>query len=63
MGRKDILKKTVFLRLGQLLVNEMYKANKLKVPIHLAFGHESIAVAADHVVHVQMQDELGPLTY
>ena len=50
MGRKDILKKTVFLRLGQLLVNEMYKANKLKVPIHLAFGHESIAVAVDQVV-------------
>ena len=50
MVRKDILKKTVFLRLGQLLVNEMYKANKLKVPIHLAFGHESIAVAVDQVV-------------
>lgn len=45
-----LLKKAVFLRLGQLLVNEMYKAGKLKVPIHLAFGHESIAVALDLVV-------------
>jgi TPP-dependent pyruvate/acetoin dehydrogenase alpha subunit len=50
MSRKDILRNTIFLRLGQLLVNEMYKANKLKVPIHLAFGHESIAVAVNQVI-------------
>jgi len=50
MDKNLILKKAVFLRLGQLLVNEMYKAGKLKVPIHLAFGHESIAVAVDQVI-------------
>lgn len=33
------------LRHGQLVINERYKAGAFKVPIHLALGHESLAVA------------------
>jgi len=35
------------LRLGQLIVNERYKRGDFKIPIHLALGHEAIAVAVD----------------
>ena len=31
--------------MSQLKINEMYKDKKFKVPIHLALGHEAIAVA------------------
>ncbi|MDE1725709.1 MAG: hypothetical protein KGH89_00400 [Thaumarchaeota archaeon] len=31
-----------------MIVNEEYKAGKFKIPIHLAFGHEAIAVAMNH---------------
>jgi TPP-dependent pyruvate/acetoin dehydrogenase alpha subunit len=33
------------LRLSQMLINERYKAREFRVPIHLALGHEAIAVA------------------
>jgi TPP-dependent pyruvate/acetoin dehydrogenase alpha subunit len=46
----EILKNLVLVRLGQVLVNEYYKAGKFPVPIHLAIGHESIAVAVDYVM-------------
>lgn len=42
----DILK----LRLAQIIVNEEYKAGKFKIPIHLALGHEAIAVAVNSVM-------------
>jgi TPP-dependent pyruvate/acetoin dehydrogenase alpha subunit len=32
-------------RIGQLLVNRRLKAGEIKVPVHLALGHEAIAVA------------------
>ena len=35
------------IRLSQMIVNEKYKKGVFKIPIHLAFGHESIAVAVD----------------
>lgn len=38
------------LRLSQMIVNEEYKASKFKIPIHLAFGHEAIAVAVSHIM-------------
>ena len=38
------------LRLSQLIVNEQYKAGRFKVPIHLAMGHESIAVSVSSVM-------------
>ncbi len=37
------------IRLSQLLVNEECKAGKIRVPIHLALGHEAIAVAVNHI--------------
>jgi pyruvate dehydrogenase E1 component alpha subunit len=43
----NILKKIIWLRLAQVLVNERYKNGDFVVPIHLAMGHESIAVAVD----------------
>ena len=42
----DVLK----LRLAQIIVNEKYKAGKFKIPIHLALGHEAIAVAVNYVM-------------
>lgn len=40
---KDILR----IRLSQMIVNEKYKNGEFKIPIHLALGHEAIAVAVD----------------
>jgi TPP-dependent pyruvate/acetoin dehydrogenase alpha subunit len=33
------------IRISQLLINELYKARRFRVPIHLALGHEAVAVA------------------
>jgi len=38
------------LRLSQILVNEEYKQGKFKIPVHLALGHEAIAVAVHHAM-------------
>lgn len=48
------------LRLSQMLVNERYKANGFKIPIHLAFGHEAIAVAA---IQSKAEDDLLVLSH
>ncbi len=50
---KKIIHDVLWLRLAQMYVNEEYKAGKFKIPIHLAFGHEAIAVAINHF----MQDD------
>lgn len=50
---KKIIHDVLWLRLAQMIVNEEYKAGKFKIPIHLALGHEAIAVAMNHF----MQDE------
>ena len=34
------------LRLSQMLINQRYKVGDFKIPIHLAMGHEALAVAA-----------------
>jgi TPP-dependent pyruvate/acetoin dehydrogenase alpha subunit len=39
-------------RLSQLFINEEYKAGKFKIPVHLAMGHEALAVAVHHVLDV-----------
>jgi len=46
----EILQKLVRVRMAQLIINEMYKQGAFKVPIHLALGHEAIAVALGTVV-------------
>lgn len=49
MKKQDlkIIKKIIWLRLVQFLVNSRYQNGDFLVPIHLALGHESIAVAVD----------------
>ena len=42
----DIIK----VRIAQMMVNELYKEGKFKIPIHLAFGHETIAIAIDRIM-------------
>jgi pyruvate dehydrogenase E1 component alpha subunit len=44
-SRSHIARELIRVRVSQLKINEMYKEKKFKVPIHLALGHESIAVA------------------
>ena len=38
------------LRHSQMLINERYKAREFRLPIHLALGHEAIAVALASVL-------------
>ena len=45
-----IIKKIIWLRLAQVIVNNRYKKGDFDVPVHLAMGHESIAVAIDSVM-------------
>lgn len=45
---QKIIHDILWLRLAQMIVNEEYKAGKFKIPIHLALGHEAIAVALNH---------------
>lgn len=51
-----IIKNILWLRLAQVIVNELYKKNEFLVPIHLAFGHETLAVAVNLVM--QSNDNL-----
>jgi pyruvate dehydrogenase E1 component alpha subunit len=51
--QKIIAKEILRLRLAQMIINEEYKNGKFKIPIHLDFGHESIAVALIHVMKDQ----------
>ncbi len=45
----DIIK----IRISQMMINELYKEGKFEIPIHLAFGHETIAVAIDRIMEEQ----------
>lgn len=45
MTEHEILHDLVRLRLSQMVINEHYKQGSFKIPIHLALGHESVAVA------------------
>jgi len=49
-SHKTIIKQLIWLRLSQMLVNERYKNGDFKIPIHLALGHESLAVAVDRAM-------------
>ena len=51
-----LAKKTIWLRVAQLLINDRYKSGDFKVPVHLAMGHEAVAVAVDAVM--QQDDAL-----
>ena len=45
-----IVRDLIRVRLSQMIINEKYKEGKFKIPIHLSFGHEAIAVALSHAV-------------
>ena len=51
-----IIKNILWLRLAQVIVNELYKNKEFVVPIHLALGHETLAVAVDSAM--QKNDNL-----
>jgi TPP-dependent pyruvate/acetoin dehydrogenase alpha subunit len=42
---REFAREILRLRLSQMLVNERYRAGEFRIPIHLAMGHEAIAVA------------------
>lgn len=46
-----IAKNILRLRLSQMIINERIKQGLFKIPIHLALGHEAIAVAMDVIMH------------
>lgn len=46
----DLASEVLRLRLSQMLINERYKDGLFKVPIHLAMGHEAIAVAVSRAM-------------
>jgi len=48
--KKQIIEQIIRLRIAQILVNERYKNGDFKIPIHLAMGHESLAVAVDRSI-------------
>jgi pyruvate dehydrogenase E1 component alpha subunit len=47
--KHEIAKRLIKLRIGQIIINEKYRKGSFKVPIHLAFGHEAIAIATNVV--------------
>ena len=50
---RNMISKIIWLRLAQVLVNQRYKNGDFSVPIHLAMGHETIAVAIDNIMGAQ----------
>ncbi|MCV0400955.1 MAG: hypothetical protein K5777_03095 [Nitrosopumilus sp.] len=46
----SITEKILQIRIAQMMVNENYKDGQFKIPIHLAFGHETIAVAINEIM-------------
>ena len=50
-NQNNIVEKILRIRLSQMLINEDYKKNKFKIPIHLAFGHEAIATAVSQIMN------------
>ena len=46
----NLVKKIIWLRIAQMIINEYYKKGVFKVPIHLAMGHEAIAIAVDNAM-------------
>ena len=46
----EIAEEIIRLRLAQMIVNEHYKSGDFKIPIHLALGHEALAVAVSQAM-------------
>jgi len=50
MNKLNTIKKIIWLRLAQVFVNQRYKNGDFKIPIHLALGHETLAIAVDYAM-------------
>ncbi|OHA41088.1 MAG: hypothetical protein A3J31_03315 [Candidatus Taylorbacteria bacterium RIFCSPLOWO2_02_FULL_48_16] len=50
INKKIITREVVRLRIQQMMVNEWHKTGRFKIPIHLGFGHEALAVAVNAVM-------------
>lgn len=48
--KEEVLRKLLRVRIAQLIINEMYKKGSFKVPIHLALGHEAIAIGISRIM-------------
>lgn len=48
--KEKIIRDELKIRIAQMIINEEYKAGNFKIPVHLAFGHEAIAVAIDSIM-------------
>lgn len=46
----EIAKNILRVRLSQMIINERLKKGDFRIPIHLALGHEAIAVAVDRIM-------------
>ena len=57
-SKNKIAEEIIRLRISQMIVNEEHKAKKLKVSVHLALGHEAIAVAVSEIL--EKDDNLLP---
>ena len=51
----NIAKEILRLRLSMMIINEKFKKNAFKIPIHLALGHESIAIAVSNIMDKEDQ--------
>lgn len=49
----DLATKVLYVRLAQLIINEDYRNGLFKIPIHLALGHEALAVALAAVLEAE----------
>ena len=49
-NRDHLLKEVLRLRISMLLINDLIKKKTFRVPIHLALGHEAIAVAISAIM-------------
>ncbi len=47
---KEIAYDIIKIRISQMMINQFYKDKQFNVPIHLAFGHEAIAVSIDRIM-------------
>ena len=48
---RALVERVVWVRIAQLIVNERYREGAFKIPIHLALGHEALAVALNEALN------------
>lgn len=51
LSKEKIAEELLKVRFSQFIINEKNKNKEFKVPVHLAFGHEAIAVAVDAIMN------------